>query len=439
MLWTLRSLPRACRSPRRPFSFTAHPRFPRTTSHSTPPVPVFRKELTKTQPLPAFADAVREASHIRNQVLFTIAGSVTALVIGAQLTNLEMAEWLIKLRNKPLEVLLQSENVSSDSIAAQKYRAFGKVLIAGLAKLKADIEGFPKSVKALISYGYVQLFQPILNASEGKRMAWTIGAVNVAVFLAWRVPRWNALMRRAFVHVPLSGKSYTMLTSTFSHESFLHLAANCFVLGSFGASAAYYLWEQAKANQTKGGITLPEVSSKWHLLSLFISAGLFSSLVSHVGHTRFAFARVFKSLKTAASETTSTSTSAFSSLRSRLAGRRGAESARAAAGSDVIPGSLGASGAIYALVTMTALAYPNSEIYLLLLPMMPFTMSTGVCGMVALDVIGVLRGWRFLDHYAHLGGAAFGAFWWWIGPDFWHWLRVKELPLTIAITKLWSQ
>ena len=70
-------------------------------------------------------------------------------------------------------------------------------------------------MKAMITWSYVQVFQPILNASEGKQMCWAIGAVNVLVWVAWRVPRWSVFMDRSFAHNPLSGRSYTLLTSTF--------------------------------------------------------------------------------------------------------------------------------------------------------------------------------------------------------------------------------
>lgn len=35
--------------------------------------------------------------------------------------------------------------------------------------------------------------------------------------------------------------------------------------------------------------------------------------------------------------------------------------------------------------------------------------------MVALDLIGLVRGWKMFDHAAHLGGAAFGAIYWSVG------------------------
>lgn len=99
-------------------------------------------------------------------------------------------------------------NCTCSNIALQR-------LQNGLVSLKTNMEQLPETIKAMVSWSYIQVFQPILNASEGKRMCWAIGAVNCAVFLAWRVPRWGAFMMRSFTHNPLSGRSYTLLTSTF--------------------------------------------------------------------------------------------------------------------------------------------------------------------------------------------------------------------------------
>ena len=35
-----------------------------------------------------------------------------------------------------------------------------------------------------------------------------------------------------------------------------------------------------------------------------------------------------------------------------------------------------------------------------------------VLGLAGVDALGVLLGWRFFDHAAHLGGLAAGAFFW---------------------------
>lgn len=56
--------------------------------------------------------------------------------------------------------------------------------------------------------------------------------------------------------------------------------------------------------------------------------------------------------------------------------------------------SLGASGAIYAAVTLTAMAFPHTEIALMIPPSFPIPIQWGVGGLVAIDIIGALRGWR---------------------------------------------
>jgi rhomboid-like protein len=62
---------------------------------------------------------------------------------------------------------------------------------------------------------------------------------------------------------------------------------------------------------------------------------------------------------------------------------------------DILP-SLGASGAIYAAVTMTALGFPDSEVSLLFLPMVAVPAQWGVGALVLLDITGILRGWRLV-------------------------------------------
>jgi len=89
---------------------------------------------------------------------------------------------------------------------------------------------------------------------------------------------------------------------------------------------------------------------------------------------------------------------------------------------DILP-SLGSSGAIYATVTVTALAFPDSQIALFIPPSYPINIQWGVGGLVALDMIGILRGWRMFDHWAHLGGAAFGAAYYAYGPTIWQSFR----------------
>jgi hypothetical protein len=57
--------------------------------------------------------------------------------------------------------------------------------------------------------------------------------------------------------------------------------------------------------------------------------------------------------------------------------------------------SLGASGAIYSTVVMSTLAFPEAEVSLVFPPTPSFPIQYGVGGLVLLDCIGILRGWRY--------------------------------------------
>ncbi|KAI0676121.1 hypothetical protein C8Q78DRAFT_1008128 [Trametes maxima] len=431
MLWTLRS-PRVwtlpCRPPQRSFSFTPNRRLPRVLAESIPKPPIFRQEVAKARKPPSFTDAVRNVP-IRNQVLFTIAGTIGALVVGAHLTNAELFKWWAYIASTPQAGLKKDRPPTSEELARAQYYAFGRQLQGGLAALKSSMEQLPETMKAMAVWSYVQVFQPILNASEGKRMCWAIGAVNCAVFLAWRVPRWNAFMMRSFTHNPLSGRSYTLLTSAFSHENFFHLLFNCMALASFGGAASTQLIALTKNVEKERG-ALSEPSPKWHLLSLFISAGLFAGLVSHIGYARWQYPRLIARLRSTAPSPSSLRPGA--SAASMGAGASAAsETAAISAATSAREGqySLGSSGAIYAMFAITALGYPDAEITLVIPPWFPINIQTGFATILAFDLLGVLRGWKMFDHYAHIGGAAFGAFWFTYGAQIWYAIREWDLPV----------
>jgi rhomboid-like protein len=72
------------------------------------------------------------------------------------------------------------------------------------------------------------------------------------------------------------------------------------------------------------------------------------------------------------------------------------EAAAAATTPTILP-SLGASGAIYSTVIISTLAFPDAEVSLVFPPTPSFPIEYGVGGLVLLDCIGVLRGWRYVD------------------------------------------
>lgn len=86
--------------------------------------------------------------------------------------------------------------------------------------------------------------------------------INLAVFLAWRLPAFQIRWGRWFLHSTRS-HPVTMLTSVFSHQSTAHLAFNMLALWSFGGF-------------------LHQVMGREQFLAFYLSSGLCSSLGSHV-------------------------------------------------------------------------------------------------------------------------------------------------------------
>ncbi|KAI8126908.1 mitochondrial, Presenilins-associated rhomboid-like protein [Lucilia cuprina] len=83
--------------------------------------------------------------------------------------------------------------------------------------------------------------------------------------------------------------------------------------------------------------------------------------------------------------------------------------------------SLGASGAIMAVLAYVCAQYPDTQLSILFLPMVTFSAGSAI----NLDAFaGCIMGWKFFDHAAHLGGAIFGLFWAFYGMDLWQ----KRVP-----------
>ncbi|KAJ9076575.1 hypothetical protein DSO57_1024690 [Entomophthora muscae] len=73
----------------------------------------------------------------------------------------------------------------------------------------------------------------------------------------------------------------------------------------------------------------------------------------------------------------------------------------------LIPG-LGASGAVFGLISFSAYQVPQNPAYIAFLPGVEFKLSELLAFFMTIDFIGVVRGWRLFGHYAHLGGALVG-------------------------------
>jgi len=284
------------------------------------------------------------------------------------------------------------------SVEMQRARrlALHKHLTERLKDLAESTKQWPAMLRMYINRALVPVFESRLNSSDGKKAAINILLLNAAVFIGWQIPALRGWMTSHFLHSPLSGKSYTLVTSAFSHQGLLHVGFNMFALVSFGSAAFDWLGTQQINHRDRE----PESTWMYHAYAFYLLGGIFSSLLSHVVASRFRFPRIVAALTTGS----------------------GATGAAAASATSILP-SLGASGAIYATVTLSALAIPEASVAFIFLPWVQIPISAGVGGLVLLDMVGVWRGWRVFDHWAHLGGAAFGVFYYYYGPQLWNWTR----------------
>nr|XP_044627110.1 presenilins-associated rhomboid-like protein, mitochondrial isoform X4 [Equus asinus] len=70
--------------------------------------------------------------------------------------------------------------------------------------------------------------------------------------------------------------------------------------------------------------------------------------------------------------------------------------------------SLGASGAIMTVLAAVCTKIPDGRLAIIFLPMFTFTAGNALKAIIAMDTAGMILGWKFFDHAAHLGGALFG-------------------------------
>jgi membrane associated rhomboid family serine protease len=72
-----------------------------------------------------------------------------------------------------------------------------------------------------------------------------------------------------------------------------------------------------------------------------------------------------------------------------------------------LAGALGASGAIMGVMAAFAYLFPNTELYIMLIPI-PVKAKWAMLGLAAIDIFGGVSGGDNIAHFAHLGGAITG-------------------------------
>ncbi|XP_036944048.1 presenilins-associated rhomboid-like protein, mitochondrial [Acanthopagrus latus] len=213
------------------------------------------------------------------------------------------------------------------------------------------------------------------SLSEGQRTVTGIIAANALVFLCWRVPSLQRSMIRYFAADPAS----KTLCSPMLLSTFSHF--------SFFHMAAnmYVLWSFSTSAVSMLG--------REQFLAVYLSAGVISTFVSYVCKT--------------------------------ATGRFGP--------------SLGASGAIMTVLATVCTKMPEAKLSIIFLPMFTFSAANALKGIIAMDTAGLVLGWKFFDHAAHLGGALFGVWYIMFGHELiwknrepfvklWHKLRTRGGP-----------
>ncbi|XP_062873244.1 presenilin-associated rhomboid-like protein, mitochondrial [Trichomycterus rosablanca] len=180
--------------------------------------------------------------------------------------------------------------------------------------------------------------------TEGQRSVTGIIAANVLVFCCWRIPSLQRSMLKYFTSNPAS----SALCWPMLLSTFSHY--------SFFHMAAnmYVLWSFSSSAVS--------ILGKEQFVAVYLSAGVISTFASYMCKT--------------------------------LTRRAGP--------------SLGASGAIMTVLAAVCAKMPEAKLAIIFLPMYTFTAGNALKAILALDTAGMIMGWHFFDHAAHLGGALFG-------------------------------
>ncbi|XP_032420803.1 presenilin-associated rhomboid-like protein A, mitochondrial [Xiphophorus hellerii] len=182
------------------------------------------------------------------------------------------------------------------------------------------------------------------SLTEGQRTATGIIAINAAVLCCWRIPAMQRTMIKYFTSNPASKTQCLPMILS----SFSHYSIIHMVANM------YVLWTFSSG--------IVSLLGKEQFLAVYLSAGVISTMVSYACKT--ATGRFYP--------------------------------------------SLGASGAVMAVLAAVCTKVPEAKLGIIFLPMVTFTAGNALKALVAIDTAGLVLGWRLFDHAAHLGGALFG-------------------------------
>lgn len=205
--------------------------------------------------------------------------------------------------------------------------------------------------------------------SPGEKVFAPIFLLNLGVYGLWRIPSLRSFMLRNFASNPAQSKSNVYWSMFFS--TFSHY-------------------------------------SFFHLFANMYVLHSFSSVVRNMGYEQFLAMYLSGGV-----------ISSFTSYAFKIATKA--------------PGfSLGASGAIMAVIAYVCTQFPHTQLSILFIPGWHFSAESAIQCVILFDLAGIIFRWRLFDHAAHLGGAAFGIFWSYYGKD-------KIWPQREHIIGMWHQ
>ncbi|MUH35853.1 rhomboid family intramembrane serine protease [Zobellia amurskyensis] len=191
---------------------------------------------------------------------------------------------------------------------------------------------------------------------------------------------------------------YQVITHMFMHGGFMHIAFNMYALWAFGTPLEQ-MWGRNK------------------FLFFYFSAGLGSALI-HTGVNYYYFNEGMQTLVNSGMTESNImdiiSSGQYSPDWYNIASKSTIDNFLSAYNTPAV----GASGAIYGILVAFGMMFPNSELFLMFIPV-PVKAKYFIPVLIGLDLFSGVTGYSLfgqgIAHFAHIGGALFGflMMWYW--------------------------
>ena len=165
-------------------------------------------------------------------------------------------------------------NVHGRKQENQRKESWGQGTIFGRAKDKVRLSASNIRFLSMLPAGGIRdtaesLLVRWCSLQPHQQTLYGITGVNLLVLAGWRFRLLQGFMQRNFLHhfPPIPTRTYTLLTSTFSHQTLPHFFFNSVALISFGGGVHDRLGSE-------------------QFLAVFVAGGLASSVVSHLARVR---------------------------------------------------------------------------------------------------------------------------------------------------------